>query len=118
MNIYEVFFLVGFLCMAIMVIIKLYNVLKNCDWIEWQHSFLIFVGAFILWFITMVAAMSNVSNANIIGFLNFSTFLFRLIVLLSVVEFFLHLGKFWQKKVRDLGLNRGRYVPQTKDNLS
>lgn len=114
MNIYEVMFILGFVCAVIITLAKLYNVLNMCKWMDWRHSLLAWVVGVILWYVTIVSFMANVSNHNMVGYLNFSTFVYRLMILMSVVELFLYLGAYFQEKTKNLGINRERYIYQEK----
>jgi hypothetical protein len=80
-------------------------------WMDWKHSLIAFVGVIMLWYMTFVSFMANISNYQLVWLLNYGNAAFILTIILSLVEVTIHISEYINEKTKNLGFNRKRYVP-------
>lgn len=89
MNVYEVLFLLQFLMVIGVLVLKTVNVCSLGTFLSLKYVFLSFVGYFLGWFIALVVMLANPETIVYIVFFKLESGLILLVVAFFVAELFL-----------------------------
>jgi len=101
MNVYEVFFLIQFLAIIVILGYKLFNVLSGGQYVDLRYAIMAFVGFFVFWGIGFFTLLTNpVMDAFYSVMFKFETYFIALNALFFFIEIVFYLRDRTTQEVR------------------